>query len=93
MRFEFNSMTCVNVRALGKLVEWVEKQPSAYDNEPLTVFVDSFMDFCAVEYVNRPYEHTSKAHSLMDCITGRYVPCVVPLADFRRKVMLLAGKA
>lgn len=90
MKFDFDSMTCKNVRALEKLLEWVNQQPLCYDAEPMTVFVDSYMDFCAVEYVHRPFEHTSRAHSLLECITGRYVPCVVPLSDFRRKVEMLA---
>ena len=91
MKFNFDSMTCKNVKALERLLEWVNEQPYCYDNEDMTVFVDSEMDFCAVEYVSKPFQHTSRAHSLMDCIVGRYVPCVVPLSAFRQKVFDLVS--
>lgn len=93
MKFDFGAMSCASVPALSALLSWVQRQPDSLNSEQMTVFVDSYGDFCAVEYVSRPYEHTSRSHRLIDCITSIYVPVVVPLGVFRRRVEALAVNA
>ena len=90
MKFDFDCLTVVSPVALSELLRWIDRQPSASINDQVTVFVDSTMDFCAVEFVSRPFEHTSRAHPLIDIIVSPYVPCVVHFWRFRDKVKSLA---
>lgn len=91
MKFDFDKMTVRDRAALYALVSWLDKQYDVYNNEDMTVFVNSSGDFCAVEYVSRPFEHTSRAHSLIEIVTSCYVPIVVPLWRFRERVQYIAS--
>lgn len=93
MKFEFDKMVVRDRPALFALLQWLDKQSLDFDDESMTVFVDGSGDFCAVEYVSRPYEHTSRAHSLLELVTSPYVPVVVPLWMFRQRVNCIAVAA
>lgn len=86
MKFDFSAMTVVDQRAVDALKIWLSKQPRIYDQEKMTVFVDSEGDFCAIEYINRPFQYTSFRHTLLECVTSRYVPCMVTLRQFREHI-------
>ena len=86
MIFDISQMTCKDDTALFALYLWVDDQGQAYDQSLMSVFVDSKCDFCAVEFKDRPVEHTSRAHSLIECITSKYIPCVIPFFEFRSRV-------
>ena len=93
MKYDFEKMKCENNDVLFELVAWIDRNQlrrNVDDEQPVTVFVDSQFDFCAVEFARIRGQYTSRCHSLLECICSPYIPCVVSFGLFRRKVFDLA---
>lgn len=93
MKYNFSSMKVNDNDVLYQLVAWIDRNQlrrNVSDQQPVTVFVDGNLDFCAVEFVQIRGQYTSRCHSLLECICSPYVPCVVPFELFRRKIFDLA---